>query len=164
VAVCVILALGVAGRWGYAKWQSTYGTPSCSWQLRIRGTATSDQEGLVRCYIQALATRDTSLMKAVAEQASGNEVTRGACRYTRDARAGVATATVTPNPSDSTDAELEIRFADAVVDETGLTNELAFGGPSIWRIDIGTIYDSSSRAQSRPGPAPADSQEQSAGG
>jgi len=140
IAVCVILALGLAGRWAYAKWESTHGTPSCSWPLRIHGTATSDQEGLVRCYIQALVTRDTPLMKAAAEYSSGNKVTSAAFRYARDARAGVATVTVTPNPSDTTDAEVEIRFANGVVEDTGLTNETAFGGPSVWRIDIGTLY------------------------
>jgi hypothetical protein len=140
VAVCLIVAVGLAGRWAYAKWESTYGTPSCSWPLRIHGAATSDQEGLVRCYIQALVNRDTPLMEAAAEHSSGNKVTSAAFRYTRDARAGVATATITPNPNDTTDAEVEIRFANGVVEDTGLTNEAAFGGPSVWRIDIGTLY------------------------
>ncbi|HTX85332.1 MAG TPA: hypothetical protein VME44_24365 [Streptosporangiaceae bacterium] len=79
-------------------------------------------------------------MKAAAEYSSGNKVTSAAFRYARDARAGVATVTVTPNPSDTTDAEVEIRFANGVVEDTGLTNETAFGGPSVWRIDIGTLY------------------------
>ena len=152
-AVCVILALGGAGRWAFAKWESTYGTPSCSWPLRIHGTATSDQDGLVRCYMQALVTRDTPLMKAVAEKTSGNEVTSAAFRYGRDARAGMATATITPNPSDSTDANVEIRFADGVVEDTGLTNETAFGGPSVWRIDIGTDYYSPGRSPDPAEPA-----------
>ena len=63
IGVCVILALGFAGRWAYAKWESTYGTPSCSWPLRVHGTATSGQEGLVRCYMKALVTRNTPLIR-----------------------------------------------------------------------------------------------------
>lgn len=80
-------------------------------------------------------------MKAIAEKTSGNEVTSAAFRYRRDAHAGLATATITPNPSDSTDAEVVIRFADGVVENSGLTNEIAFGGPSVWRMYIGTVYD-----------------------
>jgi hypothetical protein len=146
MAACLILALAVAGRWVYAKWESTYGFPSCSSQLEIHGTATSEQEGLVRCYLQALVTRDTPLMKAVAEKTSGSQVTSAVFRYARDARAAVATVTITPNPSDSTDADVEIRFADGVVEDVGLTNEMAFGGPSVWRLDVGTGYYSSTQA------------------
>src|SRR5262249_15316403 len=131
VAVCVLLALGVAGRWAYAEWEAAHGTPSCSWALRIHGTATSGPGSLVRCYIQALVTRDPALMKAIAEKTSGSEVTSAAFKYAKDARAGVASATITPNPSDTTDANLEIRFADGVVQSTGLTNEIAFGGPLV---------------------------------
>jgi hypothetical protein len=142
IVTCLVLAVGVAGRWVYVKVESL-GTPSCSWPLRIRGPASGGQEGLVRCYMRALATRDTSLMSTVATNPPKSTITRADFRYSRDARSGMATATFSPNPSDSTDVDLEIRFADGVVEENlGLENEIAFGGPSAWRMTVGSAWGS----------------------
>jgi hypothetical protein len=58
-------------------------------------------------------------------------------RYTPDARAGVASATFTPSPVDTTFVILTIKFADGVVDQAGILNMIAMGGPSTWRIAVG---------------------------
>jgi hypothetical protein len=56
---------------GYAAWvQITTGglptsVPSCSWPLRVRG-ATSEQAGLIRCYLRALSNHDAAGLLAVA--------------------------------------------------------------------------------------------------
>jgi hypothetical protein len=54
---------------GHAAWAAfkSRGTPSCSWPLRIRGKPTGAQAGLVRCYLRALADRDTTGLMAVAQ-------------------------------------------------------------------------------------------------
>ena len=49
--------------------------------------------------------------------------------------------TFAPNPSDTTDALLAITYLGVAVESTDLTNMAAFGGPSVWRIDIGTSWD-----------------------
>jgi hypothetical protein len=48
---------------GCSLWGST---PSCSWPLRVRGHATSEQAGLIRCYLRALAHHDAAGLRAVA--------------------------------------------------------------------------------------------------
>jgi hypothetical protein len=136
---CGILAAvaTAAGVWTIVDWASVYGTPSCSWPLRVRGTATSTQVGLARCYLRALANRDHAEMAAVASNIPPAHITSGLFLYTADARAGVATATFTPNPSDSTYAYVTIRFADGTVEDAGMLNMIAMGGHSQWRMDIG---------------------------
>ena len=42
---------------GY-RMTAAYRTPSCSWPLVVRGTATPTQIGLVRCYQEDLAHHD----------------------------------------------------------------------------------------------------------
>jgi hypothetical protein len=136
---CGILAAvaTAAGVWTIVDWASVYGTPSCSWPLRVRGTATSTQVGLARCYLRALANRDHAEMAAVASNIPPAHITSGLFLYAPDARAGVATATFTPNPSDSTYAYVTIRFADGTVEDAGMLNMIAMGGHSQWRMDIG---------------------------
>ena len=61
---------------------------------KVRGHATSEQAGLIRCYLLALAQHETNGLRAVAYTTS--EPVRIAARDFRlsaDARAGVATAT-----------------------------------------------------------------------
>jgi len=141
VLACLVLAVGGAAGLVYAKIQS--GTPSCSWALQARGVATSSQEGLVRCYLQALATRNRSLMGKIATNPPRSKITRADFRYSRAARAGTATATFSPSPVDSTVVNVTVHFADGVVDrELGLYNEIAFGGPSVWRVSVGSAWDS----------------------
>jgi hypothetical protein len=68
VAVAVVVTAGSVWA-GYAAWAAFQdrNSPSCSWPLRIRGTATSEQSGVVRCYLQALAERDTAGLMTVAD-------------------------------------------------------------------------------------------------
>lgn len=137
---CAVVAVvaATAGAWAIAGWaESVYGTPSCSWPLPVRGPATSTQAGLARCYVRALANRDHAEMAAVASNIPPARITAGLFLYTPDARAGVATATFTPNPSDSTDVEVTIKFADGTVEDTGMMNMIAMGGHSQWRMGIG---------------------------
>jgi len=139
-AVCAVLAVGAAtaGAWAIVAWaESAHGTLSCSWPLRVRGTATSTQVGLARCYVRALANRDHAEMAAVARDLPPAHITTGLFRYSSDARAGLATATFTPNPSDSTYLYLTVRFADGTIEHTGMLNMVAMGGDSQWRMDIG---------------------------
>jgi hypothetical protein len=139
-AACAVLATGAAtaGVWATVAWaQSVYGTPSCSWPLRARGTATSTQVGLARCYLRALADRDRAEMAAVASNIPPAHITSGLFLYTPDVRAGVATATFTPSPVDSTYMSVTIRFADGTVEDAGMLNMIAMGGHSQWRMDIG---------------------------
>jgi hypothetical protein len=138
-AVCVLAGAGVAwaGHSAWAAFQSR-GTPSCSWPLRIRGEATGEQTGLVRCYLRALAGRDTAGLLAVAANIPPVRITGADLAHSADAQSGVATATFTPNPSDSTDVLLGIRYADGARAQLGLLNMIAMGGPSAWRLTIGT--------------------------
>src|SRR5215472_4041350 len=109
-----VLAAGAvtAAAWAIVeRVESTYGTPSCTWPLQVRGAATAAQTGLARCYVQALVNRDHAELAAVARTIPPAHITSGLFRYTPDAQAGVATATFTPNPSDSTYAYVTIRFA-----------------------------------------------------
>ena len=134
-AACVLAALAVAAGWLYAD---AHRAPSCSWPLRIRGPATPQQVGLVRCYLQAVAERDTGEMNAVAANIPPFRAVRADFRYSGDARAGVAVAIFTLNPVDSTYVYLTIRFADGAVDEgEGVINMASMGGPTVWRMDIG---------------------------
>lgn len=139
-AACLVLA-GAGFVWiGHRSWVAFLPqvTPSCSWPLQVSGKATSAQAGLVRCYLQALAKRDSTGLSALAVKYQGVHITKDDLIHSSDSRAGPATATFRPNPSDSTDVAVTIRYADGAMEQTGLTNMIAFGGHSAWRMDIGT--------------------------
>jgi hypothetical protein len=143
---------GAALAWGgHAAWEAiqTWGTPACSWPLQVRGTASPAQAGLVRCYLRALASRDTAGLMAVAADIPAVRITSADLTYSADARAGLATATVTPNPNDTTFAGATITYADGVHDNASMMNMIAMGGPSGWRMNIGTVINPGS------GPPPA---------
>ena len=112
-------------------------TPSCSWSLRIAGRATSEQAGLIRCYLRALADHDTGGLLAVADNSGGPvRITSTDFRHSADARSGVATATFTPGEND--DAYLvTIEFADHSQEDLamGLANP---GSIHSWRLGVGT--------------------------
>ena len=110
----------------------------------MRGTASPAQAGLVRCYLRALASRDTGGLMSVAADIPPVRITSADLRYSADARAGLATAVVTLSPVDSTGASVTITYANGVRENTGMMNMIAMGGPSGWRMVIGT--------QSSPGP------------
>ncbi len=115
--------------------------PSCSWSLRVSGHATSEQAGLIRCYLRALADHDTGGLLAVADPTSGPvRITSADFRHSADARAGVATATFIPGEQD--DAYLvTVKFADHAREDLamGLANP---GSVHSWRLGIGTPANS----------------------
>ena len=136
---------------GHAAWEAiqTRGTPTCSWPLQVRGTASPAQAGLVRCYLRALASRDTAGLMAVAADIPPVRITSADLTYSADARAGLATAAFTPNPNDTTSAFVTITYADGVQVGASMMNMIAMGGPSGWRMNIGAVINPAS------GPPPA---------
>jgi hypothetical protein len=151
-AVCVIVAAAGTVWAGHAAWAAfkSRNTPSCSWPLRIHGKPTAAQAGLVRCYLGALAKRNTAELLAIADDHPQVRITKADLRHSADARAGLATATFTPNPSDPFNGVVSIGYADGAHDRLGIQNMISFGGPSAWRMTIGTDVNPSSA-----GPAPA---------
>src|SRR6266567_3387714 len=101
-AACIVLA-GAGFVWfGHRSWTAWVPqfTPSCSWPLRVLGEATSEQAGLVRCYLQALADGDTVGLNALASNDPPDRIAKGDLTHSADARAGLATATFTRSPVD----------------------------------------------------------------
>ena len=137
---------------GHTAWEAiqTRGTPACSWPLQVRGTASPAQAGVVRCYLRALASRDPAGLMAVAAGIPHVRITSGDLTYSADARAGLAMATFTPNPNDTTSAFVTIIYADGVQENASMMNMIAMGGPSGWRMNIGTDINAGSS-----GPPPA---------
>jgi hypothetical protein len=64
-------------------------------------------------------------------------ITSADLTYSTDARAGQAKAVFTPNPEDTTSAFVIITYANGVRENIGMTNMVAMGGPSGWRMNIG---------------------------
>lgn len=95
----------------------------------------------MRCYLQALAHNNTAAMSAVATSAPATKITRIDFRHSADARAGTATAIFSQNPSDSTAATVVIHFADGVVEDLGLIDEISMGGHDVWRMTIGSAWN-----------------------
>jgi hypothetical protein len=124
--------------------------PSCSWPLRVRGPATSEQAGLVRCYLRALASHDAGGLLAVADTAGAPiRITHADFTHAADARSGTATATFTPDQTDTANIGVTISFADLARQ----TVDMRAANPSSahsWRLDIGTAIGSR-------GPSPATS-------
>jgi hypothetical protein len=136
----VIVMAGAGFAWaGHAAWQAirTWGTPACSWPLEVRGTPSAAQAGLVRCYLRALASRDTAGLMAVAADIPPVRITSADLRYSADARAGLATAAFTSNPEDTASGFVTITYADGVRENASMMNMVAMGGPSGWRMNIG---------------------------
>jgi hypothetical protein len=65
-------------------------------------------------------------------------ITKADFTHSADARAGLATATITQNPEDTSSAFVDVVYADGARDQLGLINMNAMGGPSGWRMVIGT--------------------------
>jgi hypothetical protein len=150
-AVIVMAGAGLAWA-GHAAWQAmqTRGTPACSWPLQVRGAPSPAQAGLVRCYLRALASRDTAGLMAVAADIPPVRITSADLRDSADARTGLATAAFTPNPEDTTSDFVIITYADGVRENASMMNMVAMGGPSNWRMNIGTEISPGS-----PAPPPA---------
>jgi hypothetical protein len=149
----VIVMAGAGLIWaGHAAWQAiqTGGTPACSWPLQVRGTPSPAQAGLIRCYLRALASQDTAGLMTVAADIPPVRITSADMTYSADARAGLATAVLTPNPEDTTSDFVIITYADGVRENASMMNMVAMGGPSDWRMNIGTEISPGS-----PAPPPA---------
>src|SRR5260370_24083405 len=98
-----IIVGGTGLAWaGHTAWVAyeTWGTPTCSWPVQVRGTANLAQTGLIRCYLRALAHRDTAGLMAVAADIPPVRITKADLKYSADARAGLATATFDGGPVD----------------------------------------------------------------
>lgn len=137
----MILAAGINLAWGgHSIWEAveTRGTPTCSWPLKVSGTANPAQAGLVRCYLRALAHRDISGLTAVADYIPPVRITSADLRHVANARSGLAAATFTQSPIDTESAFVTITYADGARDDLDMTNMVAMGGPSGWRMNIGT--------------------------
>lgn len=158
-AMSVVLVAAGAVWAGHAAWASFtgQGTPSCSWPLHVRGKPVHGQVSLLRCYLKALAHRDTAGLLAIADNPSQARIriTAADLRHSADARAGVATATFTPNPSDTESGVVGIVYADGARAWLGLQNMIVFGDPSAWRLAIGTSQFLGPSPASSKGPPPA---------
>ena len=108
--------------------------PTCSWPLRVVGHATAAQSGLIRCYLRALAGHNLAAMKPLVNPTY--RATKAQLAHTADARAGRASATITPDPEDTGIATVQINYADGVVSHFAIeiVNPAIAGS---WRIDIG---------------------------
>jgi len=69
--------------------------------VRIQGKPTPVQARLVRCYVWALAHRDTAALLAVAPATPPVRITKADLTHSADARSGRATATFLPALVDS---------------------------------------------------------------
>jgi hypothetical protein len=139
-----------AGHRAWAAFKSGHGTPSCSWSVRIRGKPTPAQAGLVRCYLRALANRDTAGLLAVAPTTPAVRITRADLAHSADARSGRATVTFLAALVDTDWVPVIITYADGATDRLGVQNMVEMGGPSVWRMTIGTDVN-----PSQGGPPPA---------
>ncbi|HET9897911.1 MAG TPA: hypothetical protein VFQ44_23525 [Streptosporangiaceae bacterium] len=123
-------------------------TPSCSWPLRVHGRATSEQAGLIRCYLRALARHDAGGLLAVADTTSAPvRITAADFRHSADARSGLASARFVAGQMDDAYA-VTITFGDGAreIVAMGLANP---GSVHSWRLGVGT-------SQTSPGgPPPA---------
>ncbi len=127
-----------AGHRAWAAFEDSHSTPSCSWPLRIQGKPTPAQAGLVRCYLRALAHRDTAGLLAVAANNPPVRITKADLAHSADARTGRATATFLPALVDTDFIQVIITYADGATDRLGVQNMAEMGGPSVWRMSIGT--------------------------
>jgi hypothetical protein len=151
---CVIVA-GTGAVWaGHSAWAAfnNHRTPSCSWSLRIGGKPTRAQAGLVRCYLRALAHRDTAGLLAVASNIPPVRITKADLAHSADARSGRATATFLAALVDTDWVPVIITYADGATDRLGVQNMVEMGGPSVWRMSIGSDIN---HDQGPPGPSPA---------
>jgi len=125
-------------------------TPSCSWSLRIRGKPTPAQAGLVRCYLRALAHRDTAGLLAVAPTTPPVRITGADLEHSADVRSGRPMVTFLAALVDTDWVPVIITYADGATERLGVQNMIEMGGPSVWRMSIGTDVN-----PSQGGPSPA---------
>lgn len=75
---------------------------------------------------------------AVAENIPKVRIIPAALRYSANARAGLATAYFSPSTASTSFVGIKITYADGAVEETGIVNMAAMGGPSTWGMAIGS--------------------------
>ena len=144
VFVVALLALGGYKIWGSANSDPT-SVPACSWPLRVHGRANQEQAGLIRCYVQALATHDVAGLQAVADDDPPVRITSAQFAHAADARGGTATTTFVPNQSDSAYMTVTIAFADGA----RASMPVFLANPESahsWRIQIGTAVGTGTKA------------------
>ena len=136
LAGVVVLAAGGYLLWGILTGPPT-SVPSCSWPLQVRGAATNERAGLIRCYLKALAEHDTRGLLAVADTTTRPvHITAADFAHAADARSGTATATFKHSEMDYT-FSVVIQFADHAREIVVM--ELANPSSShSWRLGIGT--------------------------
>lgn len=127
------------------------GAPSCSWAVQIHGKPTSAQARLLRCYLRALAHRDTAGLLAVAANIPPVLITKADLAHSADARSGRATATFLPATVDTSFVPVIITYADGATDRLAVQNMNEMGGPSVWRMPIGADVT----PEKGPAPSPA---------
>ncbi|TJZ97044.1 hypothetical protein [Actinacidiphila oryziradicis] len=143
-ALVVLLALWL----GPATWRKVQdvsegpdaAAPSCSWPVDIQ-KGNSDQAGLIRCYLRAVAQHSVSELRAVVPSPDNSGpigFSTADFTHTHDVNSGTTTATVVGNESDSADATVVIRYADRARDQL----EIHLANPSSahsWRFwNLGT--------------------------
>lgn len=144
VAAVVVVALLALG--GYRFWidvvigYNPTSVPSCTWPLRVHGTATTEQAGLVRCYLRALAQHDADGLMAVADDDPPMRITGAQFAHLADAKAGVTSATFVPEPDDDAFVSVNIHYADGASESLGMTLANPASGHS-WRLQIGSIVN-----------------------
>jgi len=94
---------------------------------------------------------------AVAADIPPVRITKADLIHSANAGAGLAAAAFTPNPEDPTSAFVSITFAGGARQDLGMTNMIAMGGPSGWRVNIGTTIDTCSSQPPPAEPSPASS-------
>jgi len=102
----------------------------------VRGSATAEQAGLIRCYTRALAHHDLPALRELVDPDPVRKITSAQLAHSADARAGLATATFSPNPSDNAYVTVAISYADGVSE----TFPVELANPASahsWRIAIG---------------------------
>jgi hypothetical protein len=88
--------------------------------------------------VEALARRDTRELYSIAENIPKVHIAASALRHSADARSGLATAYFSPSSISTSYVGVKITYADGTVESTGLVNMAAMGGPSEWRMTIGS--------------------------
>lgn len=152
-AAAILLAGGMAwfGAWKWHEGGLPTSTPSCSWPLQVRGTASAAQVGLIRCYVRAVARHDLSGLQNLVLPDPPMRVTDTQLVHAADARAGIAVASFTQNPISSADASVRITYHDGASEVL----PMQFANPQAvsWRLVIGD--DAGHPARNAPSPAKA---------
>jgi hypothetical protein len=101
--------------------------------------------------VSALARRDTAALLAIAPTTPAVRITGADLAHSADARSGRATVTFLAALVDTDWVPVIITYADGATDRLGVQNMIEMGGPSVWRMTIGTDVNPGPPG----GPAPA---------